>query len=190
MVRRSSTPPVSSPTSTRMRHTPVSVSPASSARSTGAAPRQRGSNEKCRLTMGTRANTCGLISAPYATTTPRSHGASSTSSTACDTVSPRSSAACFTGLGESSLPRPRRLSARVITCATSTPASTRARSGGTAMAGVPRKTTRRIGPLGSGARSVIGPAGGAAAWRRCRRRECACTRPVLPCAVRAACDRT
>ena len=37
-----------------MRSTPVSVSPARIARSTGAAPRQRGSSEKCRFT-----NPCG-----------------------------------------------------------------------------------------------------------------------------------
>ena len=33
-----------------MTHTPVSVSPARIARSTGAAPRQRGSSEKCTFT--------------------------------------------------------------------------------------------------------------------------------------------
>ena len=51
------TGPVSSPASSAMMHTPVSVSPASIARSTGAAPRQRGSNEKCTFT-----NPCGTAS--------------------------------------------------------------------------------------------------------------------------------
>ena len=49
-AERAYTGPVSSPASSAMMHTPVSASPASIARSTGAAPRHRGSNEKCRLT--------------------------------------------------------------------------------------------------------------------------------------------
>ena len=44
------TGPVSRPASICMRQTPVSSSPASSARSTGAAPRQRGKSEKCTFT--------------------------------------------------------------------------------------------------------------------------------------------
>ena len=60
-----------------MRHTPVSSSPARIARSTGAAPRQRGSSEKWRLTIGSASSTCGLMSWPKATTTPRSAPASS-----------------------------------------------------------------------------------------------------------------
>ena len=52
-------------------------------------------------------------------------------------------AAAFTGLGITSLPRPRRLSTRVTTAATSKPACTSASSGGTAIAGVPRYTSRR-----------------------------------------------
>ena len=52
-VRTAYTGPVSSPASTFMRQTPVSRSPARMARSTGAAPRQRGSSEKCRFTIGT-----------------------------------------------------------------------------------------------------------------------------------------
>ena len=56
----------------------------------------------------------------------------------CDTGRPSRSAAAFTGLGDSSLPRPRRLSAPVTTSAMSCPAATSASSGGTAIAGVPR----------------------------------------------------
>ena len=55
-----------------------------------------------------------------------------------DTTSPNSIAASFTGLGESPLPRPRRLSMRVMTRTTSWPAWTTARSGPTAISGVPR----------------------------------------------------
>ena len=65
----------------------------------GAAPRQRGSSEKCRLTIGSASSTCGLISWPKATTTPRSAPTPSTSSTRCDTGRPSSIAAAFTGLG-------------------------------------------------------------------------------------------
>src|SRR5918993_2145661 len=138
-------PPVSSSSSSRMTHTPVSSSPASSARSTGAAPRHRGSNEKCRLTNGSTSSTWGLMICPKATTTPSStappSATSITSSTACDTVRPSSIAAALTGLGVSSPPRPRRLSARVTTSATSCPAATRSRSGRTAISGVPRYTS-------------------------------------------------
>ena len=63
------TSPVSRPSATSITHTPVTSSPASRARSTGAAPRHRGSSEKCRLTMGMRSSTCGLMILPNATTT-------------------------------------------------------------------------------------------------------------------------
>ena len=48
------TGPVSRPASSCITQTPVSVSPARIARSTGAAPRQRGSSEKCTLTKPER----------------------------------------------------------------------------------------------------------------------------------------
>ena len=41
----------------RIRHTPVSSSPARTARSTGAAPRHRGRSEKCTFTMGSASRT-------------------------------------------------------------------------------------------------------------------------------------
>ena len=65
---------------------------------------------------------------------------------------------------DGALPRPRRLSGRVTTRATSNPSPTSASRGGTAMAGVPRKTSRR-GRAGTGA-SVTGGASAAAggAW--------------------------
>ena len=43
-----------------IRHTPVVSSPARMARSTGAAPRQRGSREKWALTRGSRLEHVGL----------------------------------------------------------------------------------------------------------------------------------
>ena len=49
------TSPVSRPSATCITHTPVTSSPAMIARSTGAAPRHRGSSEKWRLIIGSRA---------------------------------------------------------------------------------------------------------------------------------------
>ena len=54
------------------------------------------------------------------------------------TERPSSVAAPFTGLGEVAGPLARRRSGRVTTRATSWPAATRARNGGTAASGVPR----------------------------------------------------
>ena len=81
------TAPVSRPSSTSMRHTPVSESPARMARSTGAAPRHRGSNEKWMFTIGTAASTGGLMSPPNVTTTP-SDGSGSSAVTASDSSPP------------------------------------------------------------------------------------------------------
>ena len=141
-LRQPYTGPVSSVSSTPITHTPVTSSPASRARSTGAAPRHRGSSEKWTLIIGSAASTCGLMIRPKATTTPSSAAAPSASSTSWDTGRPSSSAAALTGLGEVAVPRPRRRSGRVTTSATSWPAATSARSGGTAISGVPRKTSR------------------------------------------------
>ena len=71
---RANTGPVSRPASICMRSTPVSASPARIARSTGAAPRQRGSNEKCRFTKpcGNASSNATGSSCPNATTTPSS----------------------------------------------------------------------------------------------------------------------
>ena len=77
------TGPVSSPSSSCMTHTPVSSSPASIARSTGAAPRQRGSSEKWRFTNPCRvaARSSGGRSWPKATTTPASASSAAISPT-------------------------------------------------------------------------------------------------------------
>ena len=84
-----------------MRHTPVSASPARIARSTGAAPRQRGSSEKWRLTIGTASSTCGLIELAegddHAELDPRVDARRRPWSV---TGRPSSSAAAFTGLGD------------------------------------------------------------------------------------------
>ena len=71
-------------------------------------------------------------------------------------------AAALTGLGTRAPPRPRRLSGRVTTRATSCPASTSVRSGATAASGVPRNTSRAMGgdatgpPRSAGDRVVTG----------------------------------
>ena len=57
---------------------------------------------------------------------------------------PSSVAASLTGLGVVAPPRPRRRSGRVTHRAMSCPAATSARSGGTAISGVPRKAKRAI----------------------------------------------
>ena len=57
-------PPVSRPSSMSMMQTPVRSSPARMARSNGAAPRHRGSSEKCTLIIGTASSTGGLIKRP------------------------------------------------------------------------------------------------------------------------------
>src|SRR5688500_7442249 len=69
------------------------------------------------------------------------------------TVRPSARAAAFTGLGDGALPRPRRRSARVTTRTTSWPAATSARSGGTAISGVPRYARRTVGPGGRSAQA-------------------------------------
>ena len=63
------TGPLSSPSSTFMRQTPVSWSPARIARSSGAAPRQRGNKEKCRFTIGSCSSKRAGMMLPKATTT-------------------------------------------------------------------------------------------------------------------------
>ncbi len=78
--------PESSPSSMRNVVAPVTSSPAMIARCTGAAPRQAGRTEKCRLTHPCRgtASTSGRRISPYATT-----GATSTSSAARRARTPR-----------------------------------------------------------------------------------------------------
>src|SRR5580700_156154 len=122
--------------------------------------------------MGTRSSSETGMIRPYATTTANSTPASATSSMEWETARPSSSAAAFTGLGVTALPRPRRRSGLVTHSTTSCPASTRACRGGTAISGVPRKASRATpvtveqagGPGGSSAgeeaREAVGVAGG------------------------------
>src|SRR5581483_6010580 len=142
--------PVSRPASSCMRQTPVSASPARMARSTGAAPRHRGSSEKWTLTYpdGSAARTGGGISCPKATTTPSCAPLPAMSSRASlarsgvTTGRPSSVAAFFTGLGTRPPPRPRLRSGWVTTRAMSWPASCSARRARCASGGLPRKTIR------------------------------------------------
>jgi hypothetical protein len=123
VAARANTAPVSRPFSISKMQTPVSASPARIARSTGAAPRQRGRSEKCTFTKpsGTAVNSDSGRSCPNATTTPTSAPLAATSSvtsrarSGVSTRSPSSSAAAFTGLGSVAPPRPRRRSGWVTT---------------------------------------------------------------------------
>ena len=97
------------------------------ARCTGAAPRQRGSNEKCRLIQPSRGalSSGSRTSPPYATITPRSDSsainsfATGSSRLARTTRIPAPSAASATGVGVSTFLRPCRESSRVTTATTS-----------------------------------------------------------------------
>ena len=112
-------------------HTPVSVSPASIARSTGAAPRQRGSSEKCTFTKpsGQRFEQRGRAAAGRTRRRrrarrrwPRPRRRPRATSPGVRTARPSSSAAALTGLGSARSPRPRRRSGWVTTRAMSWPA--------------------------------------------------------------------
>jgi hypothetical protein len=95
-----------------MRHTPVTLSPASSARSTGAAPRHRGSSEKCRLTIGSAGEHMRLDQLPERDDHAQVGAGEERVVDLVHDGEPESIAASFTGLGVNALPRPRRLSAR------------------------------------------------------------------------------
>ncbi len=131
---------------------PVTSSPAITACCTGAAPRQAGSSEKCRLTQpraGTSSATLGS-SAPYATTgqqsgaisRSRARKSSSRGRPGLSTSIPACSARWATGLASSFRPRPAVASGRVTTATTSCRSeASRASSAGTAASGVPAKTS-------------------------------------------------
>jgi len=119
-------------------------SPARIARSTGAAPRQRGSSEKWRFTKP-----CGNASSSatgkelperhdHADLARRSRDLLDDFDRAlrCAHLETEFLAAALTGLGIRSLPRPRRRSGWVTTSATSCPAATNACNGATASPGV------------------------------------------------------
>src|SRR5690554_5837323 len=145
----------------RIRLTPVSASPARIACWIGAAPRQRGSNDAWIFTQprAGQSSTHSGSRSPYATTTSRSGGRSSSphsparagsaSERGCATVSPWANAASFTGGGVSRRPRPAGRSGCVSTSGTRAPAATIASSAGTANAGVPAKAIRAAVPTPS-----------------------------------------
>ena len=106
-----------------MIDTPVSSSPASIARSTGAAPRQRGSSDGCRFSISCSDSSGSLISAPKAQIAIASGSAAAIRSLACSaftssgwkTSMPSSRAVSATGGAASLRPRPRGASGRVTT---------------------------------------------------------------------------
>ena len=133
-TRRANTGPVSRPSSSCIRHTPVSRSPASSARSTGAAP-ATGVGARCTFTIATRSRTGRRTSAV------RHHHAQVGTEVQrlVDPVDHGQAEVRRCGLhGLGTRGRPGLLRPRVTTAATSQPAVTSASRGGTAIAGVPR----------------------------------------------------
>ena len=110
------------------------------ARSTGAAPRQRGSAEGCRLTSGYAPSSGDRRICPNATTTPASaSGGSALASCGCVSGSASSRAAAATGGAVSARPRPLGRSGWLTTAATCTaPRSTSARSTSAPNSDVPK----------------------------------------------------
>ena len=150
-----------------MIETPVRSSPAMIARSTGAAPRQRGSSEGCTFRSSCSESSGSLMSAPNAHTTttgreedrspaPASASAISARASAeltlsgCSTASPRASARSRTGGALRLLPRPAGRSGRVMTRAgrNSALAATRS-STAAANSEVPMKTIANARQAGS-----------------------------------------
>ena len=190
---------------------PVMSSPCRIACWTGAAPRQAGSSEKCRLIQpcGGTSSAAGGSSAPYATTGQRLDaelaqpveelrvarlGRASTPARR-----PRA-ASSATGEAVSRRPRPARAGGRVMTATTSCAGdSSRARSDGTAASGVPAKSQphlvrdstsgrarrgRTTRPRGSPASPPCGSrrrAGRGTARRRGGRSRAGCSGPAAPC---------
>src|SRR3984957_17404050 len=119
------TGPLSRPAVRRMIETPVRASPAIIARSTGAAPRQRGSSDGCTLSSSPTDSSGSLISAPNAHTTTACGSIAATydnvtgalTFAGCSTRSPRERARSATGGEASRRPRPRGRSGRVSTSA-------------------------------------------------------------------------
>ena len=106
-----------------MIDTPVTSSPAMIARSTGAAPRHRGSSDGCTFSISQRDSSGSVMSAPKAHTSTASGRAcaivsiadSALTETGWSSAIPSSRAASATGGGDSLRPRPRGRSGRVTT---------------------------------------------------------------------------
>ncbi len=146
------TGPESRPSSIRNVEAPVTSSPARIACCTGAAPRQAGSSEKCRLTQPWAGMSKAALgsSAPYATTgqqsgaisRSRARKSSSRGLTGLSTSIPASSARAATDWRRACGRVRRGASGRVTTAATSCrPEAIRASRAGTATSGVPAKTS-------------------------------------------------
>src|SRR4051794_12790323 len=148
-----------------MIETPVWASPAIIARSTGAAPRQRGSSDGCTLRMSWSVSSGSLTSAPKAhritasgcTAAMRARAASSLTDAGWSTSMPSSRAATATGGGPILRPRPCLASGRVTTSAGRYGPAARSRSTPAAKDEVPRKTTEPR-PEGSPGGSGTSPA--------------------------------
>src|SRR4051812_27229062 len=135
--------------------TPVRASPASMARSIGAAPLQRGRSDGCTFHIGCSVSNGSRIYAPNAQmTTPSGSAAEIAARASAEftlsgwiTSIPSSRAASATGGGESLRPRPRGRSGRVTTsCGRCSLAATRSRTA-TAKMEVPRYTVRTRGSV-------------------------------------------
>jgi hypothetical protein len=119
------TGPSSKPSVGFMIDTPVSVSPAMIARSTGAAPRQRGSSDGCTLSMRCSDSSGSLSRAPNAQTTTasgrtaaiRSRASGALTLSGWSTSRPSARAVSATGGAVSRRPRPAGRSGRVTTSA-------------------------------------------------------------------------
>src|SRR3954469_14539364 len=131
---------------------PVTSSPCRMACWTGAAPRQAGRMEKCRLTQprgGISSADCGSR-APYAGTgqqsgrieRSRSRNSGSRARAGVSTSRPAAAARWATGLASTLRPRAAGASGRVTTAATSCREVSSASSAVTAVSGVPAKTRR------------------------------------------------
>src|SRR3954451_10491373 len=131
---------------------PVTSSPCRMACWTGAAPRQAGRMEKCRLTQprgGISSAACGSR-APYAVTGQQSgpiarsgsRNSGARARAGVSTSRPAAAARWATGLGSTLRPRPAGASGRVTTAATSCREVSSASSAVTAVSGVPAKTRR------------------------------------------------
>src|SRR3954469_20154450 len=146
-----------------MIDTPVCASPAMIARSTGAAPRQRGSSDGWTLSIGCSVRNGSLSSAPNAHTTTasgpaalmRARASSSLTLSGWSTGIPSSRARTATGGGVSLRPRPAGRSGRVTTsegrCAE---AASRSRTAA-ANSLVPRKTVLTLSQRADGLLALI-----------------------------------
>src|SRR5581483_8606969 len=147
--------PASSASTVRWIVTPVTSSPARIARSTGAAPRHRGSSNGCTFNHSAWASSEGGMYSPYAHTTTTSTGSGSSGRDGWCTAIPSRSAASFAGGGASLRPRPLCASGRVTRYATGSSCERRSRTSAPigAVAATASFTIRRTSAAAGGARA-------------------------------------